>query len=82
MTVIAVDPRVIAESLHIDTDDLARLLTRWAAEALPSPNYDKWEPTALKHFDERVRTARAYLVDAHKAQKAWNQDNPPDPEPS
>lgn len=74
-----VDPRVIAEALFIGTDDLARVLTKWAAEEVPSPDYDRsWEPMSLEDFDYRVERARNYLVAAWEAQKAWAEDNPPD----
>jgi hypothetical protein len=78
-TAIPVDPRTVAEALRIETTDLARMLTRWADEALPTLEYDRsWAPPRLDYFDEQVATARAYLVDAHEAQKAWEIDNPPD----
>lgn len=79
MTVVTLDPRDVAEALHIGTDDLARLLTGWAKEEMPDIDFDrKWEPTDLDTFDERVARARRYLEDAHEAMKAWNQDNPED----
>lgn len=81
MTATQVDPRVIAEALFMDTSDLARILTKWAKEALPDPNYDRaWEPMALEDFDYAVERARNYLVAAHEAQKAWEHDNPEEPE--
>lgn len=77
MTAIQLDPRVIAESLFMDTSDLARILTKWAKDELPAPEYDRaWEPMALEDFDAAVERARNYLVAAHEAQKAWNEDNP------
>lgn len=76
-----VDPRVIAESLDIGTDDLARMLTKWAADALPILDYDhNWEPTSLATFEDAVARSRRYLEQAHEAQKAWDEDNPPEPE--
>lgn len=76
-TAIPVDPRVVAEALHMGTDDLARVLTGWANDAMPRLEYDtKWEPTALDYFDTRVAEARRLLVDAHAAQAAWEADNP------
>jgi hypothetical protein len=81
MTATQIDPRVIAESLFITTDDLARVLTKWAAEELPKPDYDRaWEPMALEDFDYAVARARNYLVAAHEAQRAYNEDNPEEPE--
>ena len=77
MTATQVDPRVIADALLMGTDDLARVLTKWAQEALPSLDYDrKWEPTSLEYFDDAIERARNYLVAAHEAQKAWTEDNP------
>lgn len=79
MTATQVDPRVIAEALFMDTSDLARVLTKWAGEALPRLDYDHaWEPTSLDVFDNAVERARNYLVAAHEAQKAWSEDNPLD----
>lgn len=81
MTTAQVDPRVIAEALFIDTSDLARLLTKWAKDELPAPDYDRnWEPMPLEDFDRQVERARNYLVAAHEAQKAWSEDNPEEPE--
>lgn len=81
MEATTVDPRVIAESLQMDTEDLARVLTTWAREALPRPEYERnWEPMALEVFDAAVERSRNYLVAAHEAQKAWEQDNPRDTE--
>ena len=72
-----VDPRMIAKALLIGTCDLARVPTTWAGEAMPTPNYDHaWEPMALEDFDYAVERARYYLVAAHEAQKAWEEDNP------
>lgn len=77
----AVDPRVIADALGMDTLDLARVLTKWAGEALPIVEFDsKWKPTDLDYFDSRVEQARAQLISAHEAYKAWEQDNPEDDE--
>lgn len=77
-----VDPRVIAQALYMDdTSDLARVLTKWAEEALPTVEYDRtWEPTSLEQFDDAVARARNLLVAAHEAQAAWNEDNPPEPD--
>lgn len=81
MNATQVDARVIANALHIDTMDLARLLTGWAKDAMPNVEFDRnWEPLALEDFDDRVATARTYLVEAHAAMQAWNTDNPPDTE--
>jgi len=81
MTATQVDPRVIADALLMGTDDLARVLTKWAQESLPSLDYDRnWEPTSLDTFDDAMERARNYLVAAHEAQKAWEQDNPETPE--
>ena len=81
MTATTVDPRVIAESLAIGTDDLARMLTTWSREALPQPDYDRnWEPTSMVDFDNAVDRARNYLLAAHEAQTAWEEDNPEEPE--
>ena len=78
-----VDPRVIAEALQMDTMDLARVLTKWAKEALPQPDFDRnYEPSSLDSFDDAVAVARRYLVAAHEAMNAWNIDNPPDPDES
>lgn len=79
MTATQVDPRVIADALMMGTDELARVLTKWAAESMPTPEYDRaWTPTSLEDFDDRVERARNYLVAAHEAQKAWEEDNPED----
>lgn len=76
-TSIPVDPRVIADALHMDTSDLARVLTVWAGEALPSLSYERaWAPTPLEDFDDAVARSRALLVSAHEAQRAWDEDNP------
>ena len=81
MTTATVDPRVIAEALYIGTDDLARLLTKWAQSELPSLDFDKeWAPPPLDQFEDRVEAARRYLVAAHAAMDAWNEDNPPEDE--
>lgn len=77
MATTTADPRVIAEALAIGTDDLARMLTKWANEALPKPDYDRnWEPTSMVDFDNAVERARNYLLAAHEAQTAWEEDNP------
>lgn len=77
MTATQVDPRAIAESLMVGTDELARQLTFWASDAMPSLDYDSnWEPTSLADFDQAIGRARNYLVAAHEAQKAWAEDNP------
>ena len=83
MTTTQVDPRVIAESLQMDTYDLAHVLVTWAGEALPSPTFETSTvrgPMPLDVFDERVATARRYLESAHAAFAAWEDDNPEDPE--
>ncbi len=76
-----VDPRVIAESLDMDTFDLARVLVKWAGEALPVVEFDRrYEPPSFEYFDERVARARRLLESAHEAYKAWQIDNPEDVE--
>jgi hypothetical protein len=78
MSAIHVDPRVIADALHIELDDLIRMLNDWAAEEMPSVKYsDKYAPTDLDTFDECVARARQYLVEAHAAQHAWDVDTFP-----
>jgi hypothetical protein len=79
-TPIAVDPRVIAQALHMDdTSDLARLLTKWAQEALPRLEFDReWEPPSMESFEESVDRSRRLLRDAHEAMAAFNEDFPPD----
>jgi len=77
MTTVTLDPRDVAAALHMDTDDLARVLTKWAAEELPVPEFDRtYSPTTLEVFDRCVGRARNYLVAAHEAMDAWNTDNP------
>jgi hypothetical protein len=77
MEAIQLDARKVASALHMGTDDLARLLTEWAGEAMPTLEYDRnWSPTSLQGFDESVARARRYLEDAHAAQAAWDADNP------
>jgi hypothetical protein len=79
MNGIEIDPRIVAEALQLDTLDLARVLTKWANEALPHPDFDmKFEPSSLENFDDAVAVSRRYLEAAHEAMAAWNQDNPPD----
>ena len=81
MTATQVDPRVIAEALFMGTEDLARILTKWAKDELPTPEYDRaWKPMALEDFDNAVERSRNYLVAAHEAQRAYNEDNPEEPE--
>jgi len=80
MTTPTVDPRVIAEALHMDgTEDLARVLTKWTDEALPTLNFDtKWEPPSMEYFERAVDRSRRLLLSAHEAMDAWYQDNPAD----
>ncbi len=74
-----VDPRVIAEALQMDTLDLARVLTKWAGEALPKLDFAaRFEPPDLGRFEDAVTVARRYLESAHAAMAAWNEDNPPE----
>lgn len=80
MTSTYVDPRVVAETLHMDTLQLAEVLTKWASESLPRVEVGRVGPTPLETFDERVGDARRYLAEAHAAMDAWNTDNPDDPE--
>lgn len=83
MSALTVDPRVIAESLQMDTYDLAAVLVQWAAEAMPKPDYEtrtERGPMTLERFDEHVARARLYLESAHEAFKAWDADNPADEE--
>lgn len=76
-----INPRDVAQALDMDTMDLARVLTKWAGEALPTLDFDhKWEPTPLDSFDESVARARRLLESAHEAMAAWNLDNPPEPD--
>lgn len=77
MNATYVDPRVVAEALHMDTMQLAELLTKWAGDALPRVDFTRdYRPMELDAFDERVATARTYLVEAHAAMQAYDEDNP------
>jgi len=74
-----IDPRVIAESLQMDTYALSETLTVWANDALPSIGFETRDlrgPSSLDAFDEQVAKSRRYLEAAHEAFKAYTQDNP------
>lgn len=76
-----VDPRVIAESLQMDTYDLAAVLVGWARDAVPSPGFETTHargPMPMDDYDEQVAKARRYLESAHAAFDAWQTDNPED----
>ncbi len=78
---LTVDPRVIAESLQMDTYDLAAVLVKWSGEELNGPDFETSAmrgPTPLDVFDERVERSRRYLEAAHAAFDAWQEDNPED----
>lgn len=81
MNALTVDPRVIAESLQIDTYDLAGLLVQWSGEAVPVPDFETTHrrgPMPLDEFDEQTEKARRHLESAHAAFEAWEHDNPDD----
>lgn len=80
---VTVDPRMIAETLQMDTYALAETLVGFANDSLPTIDFEAREfrgPMPLDRFDDAVERARRHLEGAHEAFKAWLQDNPDDPE--
>lgn len=84
MTAIQVDPRTVADALHIGVDDLAKLLAEWGAERLndTAAGMDFERRTGavtLEEFDEGVARARRFFADAHAAYREYAKDAFPAP---
>lgn len=82
MTAIQLDPRVVADTLGMDTYELAVGLRGWAIDRLRGQIADLGieitDHDRLDVFDREVGSARNLLEAAVEAEKAYHEDNPLD----
>lgn len=79
MTAIQVDPRVIADALHLELSQLTNLLAGWCVDQLGNVgtrvDFERRDgPLTPDEFDAMIAKARTYLEEAHACYREYLKD--------